>query len=468
MKKTPSCFALFFGNRGFFPSSLMTAARRQMQETLTALGHDTIMMDESETRFGAVETIEEGRRYAAFLEANRGKFDGVILCLPNFGDENGAAEALRNAQTPILVHAYPDEMAKLSPQLRRDAFCGKISIMDVFRQQGITFTALKPHVVDPAGRTFAENIDYFDRLCRTVAGMKNLRVGMFGARTSAFKTVRIDELTLERKGVTVETYDLATILQLVKSADTNSNRYKDKAVLLKDYSDWTGVPEESFVNLCKLGVVIEEMIERDDLDCAAIRCWLELQQQLHISPCVLLSDWNERGFSMACEADVGSAVSMRAISLAAGSSAACLDWNNNYGDDPEKCILFHCGPVPRSMMLEKGHIEDHAILANAVGQGCSFGCYVGRIAPSAMTFGNLMSEEGRLRMYVGEGEFTSDAIPREFFGVAGVAKIPNLQDVLLMIGREGFRHHVAIANGTVREPLTEALEKYLGYDVVRA
>ena len=467
MQPTRARFALFFGNRGFFPSSLMAAARKQMKETLTALGHETIMMDESATRFGAVETPEEGRRYAAFLEQNRGKFDGVILCLPNFGDENGAAEALRNAKTPILVHGYPDEMTKLSPQLRRDAFCGKISIMDVFRQQGIPFTALKPHVVDPASRTFAENIDYFDRLCRTVAGMRDLRVGMFGARTSAFKTVRIDELTLQRKGVTVETYDMASIIELVKSTDMAGSRYKEKAAFLKDYSDWNGVPEASFANLCKLGLVLDEIIEKDGLDCGAIRCWLELQQQLGISPCVLLSDWNQRGLSMACEADVGSAVSMRAISLATGNPAACLDWNNNYGDEPDKCILFHCGPVPRSMMLEKGRIEDHAILANAVGQGCSFGCYVGRIAPSAMTFGNLMSEDGHLRMYVGEGEFTADAIPREYFGVAGVAKINNLQDVLLMIGREGFRHHVAVANGTVREPLTEAFEKYLGYDVVR-
>ena len=145
-----------------------------------------------------------------------------------------------------------------------------------------------------------------------------------------------------------------------------------------------------------------------------------------------------------------------ALSLATGAAAACLDWNNNYGDDPEKCILFHCGPVPQSMMREKGRIEDHAILATAMGHGCSFGCNVGRMKPSPMTYGSVMSQDGRLRMYVGEGEFTGDSIPKEFFGTAGVAKIENLQDVLLMIGREGFRHHVAVSNGSVREPLAEA------------
>ncbi len=468
MTSAKSTFALFFGNRGFFPASLMEGARKQMKEVLAALGHETIMMDEDATRYGAVETTEEGRLYAAFLAKNRGRYDGVVLCLPNFGDENGAAEALKKADVPILVHAYPDDMNKLAPEHRRDSFCGKISIMDVFRQQGIRFTALKPHVVDPASDAFAGNIDYFDRLCRTVFGMRDVRVGAIGARTTAFKTVRIDELTLQRKGVTVETYDLSSIISQVQALSPTSDRYKEKAKRLSSYADWTGVPEEAFSTLCKLGAVLDELVETDSLHCFAIRCWLELQTQLRISPCVLLSELNDRGVAAACEVDVGSAVSMRALSLASGNPAACLDWNNNYGDDPQKCILFHCGPVPQAMMTDKGRVRDHGILANVLGDGCAFGCNVGRIKPSRMTYGNLMSEEGRLRMYLGEGEFTADVVPPEFFGSAGVAKIENLQDVLLMIGNEGFRHHVAVSKGTVREPLAEALGKYLGYEIVRA
>jgi L-fucose isomerase-like protein len=260
---------------------------------------------------------------------------------------------------------------------------------------------------------------------------------------------------------------MASIIAQVGVIKQNSDRYRAKAELLKSYSDWSGVPDESFVNLCKLGVVFDEIVERDDLNCVAVRCWLELQQQLHVSPCVLMSELNERGVPFACEVDIGSAVAMQAVALATGAAPACLDWNNNYGDDPQKCILFHCGPVPQSMMQKKGRIEDHQILATAVGRGCSFGCNVGRIKPSAITFGNLSTEDGRSRMYIGEGEFTADSVPEEFFGTAGVARIENLQDVLLMIGNEGFRHHVAVANGSAREPLAEALQKYLGYEVIR-
>ena len=468
MKTTKSRFALFFGNRGFFPSALMVEARAEMQKVLKALGHTTLIMDEKATRFGAVETPEEGQRYAAFLEKNRGQFDGVILCLPNFGDENGATEALKNAKVPILVHAYPDEITKLSSQYRRDAFCGKISIMDVFRQHAIKFTALKPHTVAPASKDFARNVDRFDRVCRAVGGMQELRVGAVGARTTVFKTVRIDELALQRHGVTVETYDLSAVIKQVQAVDPRRDPYKQKAACLKKYADWAGVSEQAFVNLSKLGVVLDELIEKDCLQGIAIRCWLELQGQLGISPCVLLSELNERGIAAACEVDIGSAVTMRALALAAGTPSTCLDWNNNYYDHPDKCILFHCGPVPQSMMRGKGHIEDHAILATAVGKGCSFGCNVGRIKPAPMTFGNLLTENGRLRMYLGEGEITRDVVPPEFFGTAGVAKIKNLQDVLIMIGREGFRHHVGVVNGLVCEALAEALEKYLGYDIIRA
>src|SRR5512136_734942 len=175
MQKTT--FALFLGNRGFFPASLIAGAREEMKRELNALGHEVLMLDETATRYGAVETPLEGEVYANFLRANRGKFGGVIVCLPNFGDETGAVAALQAAGVPLWIQAYPDEYERMSPALRRDAFCGKISIMDVFRQYGVKFTALKPHVVAPADPRFRANVDHFDRVCRVVSGLKGMVVG---------------------------------------------------------------------------------------------------------------------------------------------------------------------------------------------------------------------------------------------------------------------------------------------------
>jgi len=465
MAEQKTTFALFFGNRGFFPAALIAEARKELPRVLEELGHNVLMLDKDATRYGAVETPREGEIYANFLQENRGKFGGVILSLPNFGDETGAVAALRDAGVPILVQAYPDELDKMAPELRRDAFCGKLSILDVFRQYGVKFTALKPHVVSPASERFKANVDHFDRLCRVVNGLKGTVVGAIGARTTPFKTVRIDEVTLQRNGITVETLDLSDILARVRELSTDSAAYKEKAKTLKGYTTWEEVPNEAFENITRLGVVLDQVIEEYRLDAIALRCWIELQAQLGISACVLLGELNDRGIPAACEVDVGNAVAMRALSLASGKPATCLDWNNNYKDEDDKCILFHCGPVPESLMADKGRIVDHAILANAVGEGCSFGCDVGRIAPTDFTFGSALTDEGALRFYLGTGRFTQDEIPDDFFGCAGVAQIDRLQDVLLHVGYNGYRHHVSLTPGLVQAPIREALEHYLGLDV---
>ncbi|HPP74373.1 MAG TPA: hypothetical protein PLU88_04525 [Armatimonadota bacterium] len=460
-----STFALFFGNRGFFPGSLIASARDEMVQTLKNLGHETLIMDAGLTRHGAVETVAEGQAYAKFLKEHEGQFDGIILSLPNFGDENGVIAALRDVNVPIFVQAYPDDLDKMAPEVRRDSFCGKMSIMDVFFQNDIKYTALKPHTVAPGSLAFAANIDHFDRVCRVVKGVRGMTVGAIGARCTPFKTVRIDEVALQRAGITVETVDLSDVFARMQSVDPNSNAYKDKQEFLKSYTNLGDAPAKALDNILRMGVVLDQLIEEYNLDALAIRCWLELQRQLEMSICVVVSALNNQFLASSCEVDVGNAVAMHALSRASGNVSACLDWNNNYGDDEDKCILFHCGPVPQDMMTEKGLVTGHAILDNAPGIACSYGCNTGRIKPGDFTFSSMMTDAGKLKWYVGEGAFTTDPIPAEFFGCAGVAEIPNLQDVLLFAGRNGHRHHVSVTPGKVTAALSEALGYYLGHQV---
>jgi L-fucose isomerase-like protein len=157
---------------------------------------------------------------------------------------------------------------------------------------------------------------------------------------------------------------------------------------------------------------------------------------------------------------------MHALHLATGLASTCLDWNNNYGEEEDKCILFHCGPVPQSMMTAKGQITDHIILANSIGEGCGYGCNVGRIAPMHFSYGSMLTEAGILKCYLGEGVFTEDPIPSDFFGCAGVAHIKSLQKKLQKIGYLGHRHHTSLSPGSVSASLHEAMTKYLGYDVL--
>ena len=461
MSSKKSTFALCLGNRGLFPASLISGARTELISRLQGLGHEVLVMDETATRYGAVETVQEAAKFAAFLAENRGRFDGVILSLPNFGDENGGIAALQDAGVPIFIQAYPDDMNSMGPDLRRDSFCGKLSMMDVFFQNDLKFTALKPHVVSPASPKFAQNIDHFDRVCRVVKGMRRMRVGALGARTTAFKTVRVDEVALQRHGITVETLDLSDVLGRVRKVSADGAAYKDKAAKLHAYASFGAVPAGPMDNLVRLGVVLDAIVDEFQLDAYAIRCWMELQNELDISPCVLLGELNDRGVAGACEVDIANAVVMHAFELASDGAVTLLDWNNNYDEEDDKCILFHCGPTPKSMMQDGARVTDHLIL----GAGCGFGCNVGRIKPMDFTFGSLMTFAGESRVYLGEGRFTNDPIPPDFFGVAGVAEMAKLQDVLLYIGENGFRHHVAITPGKIVAPVAEALDKYLGFKV---
>ncbi len=463
MKK--QTFALYFGNRGFMPAELIKGAREDMKKAVRDAGFDYLIMDEDATRYGAVETRDEGRVYARWLKAHEGQYDGVILCMPIFVDENGAITALQDAGVPILMQAYPDEIGKLDFKNRRDAYCGKFSVTDVFAQYNVPFTVFKPHVVHPNTPAFAQNLRDFAAVCRVVNGMKRFTIGCIGARTTAFKTVRFDEITMQRHGINVESFDLSELFEFVRQKEDTDPKVLNKICSLEAYSDFTNVPMDKKVMLAKIGVVIDEYIETYHLDAIALRCWNEMETYLRVCPCVLISELNDRGIVASCEIDMCSAITMRALQLATQGPAACLDWNNNYGDDPDKVILFHCGSTAQKLMAAKGTVTSHKMF-DKTDPGSGWGTNEGRIAAFPMTFSNCKTEDGKITIYFSEGEFTHDEIEGGFFGCGGVAKIPNLQDKLIRLARGGFKHHTTVANGHVKAVLEEAFTSYLGYDVV--
>lgn len=458
-------FALYFGNRGFMPAELIEGARHDMVKAVTDAGYDYLIMDQNATRYGAVETRDEGRLYADWLKSHEGEYDGVILCMPIFVDENGAIAALQDAGVPILMQAYPDEIGKMDFQHRRDAFCGKFSVTDVFEQYRVPYTVMKPHVVHPLSREFAQNLHDFAGICRVVNGMKRFTIGCIGARTTAFKTVRFDEIAMQRHGINVECFDLSELFAFVRAKADDDETVTAKKAVLEQYTDFTNVPEDKKTMLAKISVVLDEYIAAYHLDAIALRCWNEMETYLRVCPCVLLSELNDRGITASCEIDMCSAITMRALSLATQGPAACLDWNNNYGDDPDKVILFHCGSTAQKLMREKGVVTSHKMFDKG-DPGCGWGTNEGRIAAFPMTFSNCKTEDGKITIYFGEGEFTGDDIEKEFFGCGGVAKIDDLQNKLIRLARGGFKHHTTVANGHVKHILDEAFRYYLGYDIV--
>ena len=464
MKKKMT-FALCFCNRGFMPGELIYGAREDMIKAVTDAGYDYIAMDAELTRFGGVETRDEGRLYAKWLKEHEGQYDGVIFSMPIFADENGAITALQDAGVPILMQAYPDEIGKMDFKHRRDAYCGKFSVTDVFCQYNVPFTVMKPHVVHPLTPAFAQNLKDFAAICRVVNGMKRFNLGCIGARTTAFKTVRFDEIAMQKHGINVESFDLSELFAKVNEKKNDDPVVLAKIERLKNYSDFSLVPESNMYTLAKVSVVIDEYIEEYHLDALALRCWNEMETYLRVCPCVLLSELNDRGIAASCEIDMCSAITMRAMRLASEGATAVLDWNNNYGDEEDKVILFHCGPVGQSLMTCKGTVTEHKMFAkNDPGSG--WGCNEGRIKPMPITISNCQTKDGKIVIYASEGRITEDEIEPEFFGCAGVAEIEDLQNKLIRLARGGFKHHTAICEGHYKAILEEAFTTYLGYDFV--
>jgi L-fucose isomerase-like protein len=203
-----------------------------------------------------------------------------------------------------------------------------------------------------------------------------------------------------------------------------------------------------------------------DVSVSAVQCWTSMEEYFGVVPCTVMSMMSNENFPSACEVDVCGTVSMHALTLASQTPAALLDWNNNYGEDPDKAVCFHCSNLPRDF-FDDASMDYQAIIAGTVGRENTYGTIVGKVKSGPMSFARFSTDDqtGRIRGYVGEGEFTKD--PLKTFGGAGVVKIPRLQPLLRHICENGFEHHVAGTFSHVADAVHEATTKYLGWDVLR-
>src|SRR5262249_21412029 len=351
-----------------------------------------------------VETHAEARKCAALFKRHAEEIDGVLVVLPNFGDEKGVADTLKLAglDVPVLIQGYPDDLKKLDVARRRDAFCGKISVCNNLVQAGIRFTVTRKHVVHPSNESFLADLKDFLAVCRVVNGLRGLRLGAVGARPGAFNTVRYSEKILERHGISVTTVDLSEILGRAEKLDAAAKEVATKLAEVKSYAPSPGVPEKPLVQMAKMGVVLSEWMTTNALDATAIQCWTSVQQNYGCNTCTLMSMMSERFMPSACEVDVTGALTMFAMQLASNSPSALVDWNNNYADDDAKCVLFHCGNWAKTFLPDI-KIATAPILGTVVGEENTYGALAGRTPAGPLTFGRMTTAdaEGKIRAYVG-------------------------------------------------------------------
>src|SRR5208282_2902803 len=245
MAKKKMTMGMIVGNRGFCPDHLAKSGREEMLRTLQAAGIDVVALTPEESKYGAVETREESRRCAELFKRNRERIDGIIVTLPNFGEERAIADTLRLAdlRVPVLIQATPDDPTKMTIASRRDSFCGKMSACNNLRQYGIPYSITTLHTESPDSPEFAKDLEWFSGVCRVVKGFRNLRVGAIGARPAAFNTVRYSEKILESQGISI----------------------------------------------AKLGAVVDQWMAATEVTISAVQCWTSIEENLGVVPCTIMS-----------------------------------------------------------------------------------------------------------------------------------------------------------------------------------
>lgn len=457
---------VIIGARGFFPGHLCKKGRDTLLSVLKRFGIRAVILPASfGGKAGAVENFEGARACAELFRSKAGGIDGILVSLPNFGDERSIAEAIRASglDVPVLVHAWPDDPDAMGAAVRRDSFCGKLSCCNALRQYGIRYSLTTLHTEDPQSEDFAYDLLRFGEICRVVRGMRGLRIGLVGARPADFTTVRFSGKILEAAGISVEPIDLSEIIAASRKQGDNDAAVKAKLDELRAIPCGK-TPADALLRMAKMGVAIDTWMASRALDASAIQCWTAIEELYGIAPCALMSVMSEKLLPSACECDVGGVLGMAALQFASGTPSALLDWNNNYGDDPDMGVFFHCSNLPRSFM-EDPEMGVHAILSGTVGKENACGTVCGRIRPGPFTFLRLGTDDvaGRIRGYVGEGLFTDD--PLDTFGGYGVFEISGLQGLLAYLCENGFEHHVAASLSEVADSVSEALAKYLGWSI---
>ena len=464
----PVTLGLIIGSRQFFNGELALGARGDLLAQLERLGIGQCILPVNATRNGAVETRDEAAAYARHFSENRGKIDGLLVVLANFGDEIAVAETIRQAalNVPVMIAACNDELGKTDLMSRRDAFCGKISVCNNLYQYGIRFTDTTSHCSTIGSDVFRADLDRFARICRTVRGLRNARIGCIGARPAAFNTVRFSEKLLQASGITVVPVDLSEIIAEAGRLGDDDAATREKLAEIRGYGRIpAAIAGEKVVRQAKLSVTVERWMERNACDASSIQCWTSVQDNFGCATCLTMSMMGERLMASACEADIAGAVSMHALALASGQPAALLDWNNNYGDRVDLCVCTHCGNFPKSFIGEQPEISNLGVIGTVLGPEKCFGAVKGKVQPGPMTYFRLSTDDtaGRIKAYVGEGAFTAD--PFEMDGGIAVTRVAELRKLLGHICRNGFEHHVAMVRGQVASVVDEAVSTYLGWSL---
>lgn len=462
-------FGVIIATRNIFNSKLAVEARAKVLTKLEQLGFNSIILPSEETPTGNIEGYADAVKCAELFSKNKEIIDGILVVLPNFGDELGVVNSIKlsGLNVPILVVAVDDENDKVDVKSRRDAFCGKLSVCNNFYQYGVKFTDTTYHTYSLDSSEFVKDIHKLSGICRVVKGLKGLRVGAIGTRPIGFQTMRVSEKLLQASDITVVPVDMSEIIAAAEKIKENDPSVIEKVAAIQNYGSCSMVSKDKIAKQARFGLAVENWIKANNIDISALQCWESIEKNYGCAACVTMSMMGEKLMPSACEVDVAGAISMYALALAANSPSALLDWNNNFAEDRNKVVCTHCSNYPKSFFQNEISIGSLDVLGTVLGSEDTFGAIKGKVAPGDMTYFRISTDDkkGVIKSYLGEGKITDD--PYGMDGGIAVCEIPNLQGLMKFMCKQGYEHHVAMVRSYVADILEEAIGNYLNWDIYK-
>lgn len=469
MKQKKQSFGVIIATRNIFNSKLAVEARAKVLDKLDKLGFGSVILPSEETPTGNIEGYADAVKCAKYFKKHADQIEGIIVVLPNFGDELGVVNTIQMAElnVPVLVQAVDDDNDKVDVKSRRDAFCGKLSVCNNFYQYGIKFTDTIYHTYSLDSAEFIKDIYKFAGICRVVKGLRGLRVGAIGTRPIGFQTMRYSEKMLQKYGITVVPVDMSEIIAAAQKISDDDPAVEEKVQAIQNYGSCGIAHKGKIAKQARFGLAVENWINDNNIDISAIQCWESIEKNYGCAACVTMSMMGEKLMPSACEVDVAGTISMYALALAAQTPSAILDWNNNFAEDRNKVVCTHCSNYPKSFFQNEIEIGSLDVLGTVLGSEDTFGAVKGKVAAGKMTYFRISTDDnkGLIKTYMGEATMTDD--PYGMDGGIAVCEIPNLQNLMKYMCKNGFEHHVAMVRGHVSEILEEAIGNYLGWELYK-
>lgn len=455
-------------NRPVFSSELAAKMRAETITAMEARGIRVIVPAEDQTEVGCVQSRVEAETCARLFRENN--VQGIVIGAVNFGDEQAAAWAVRQAalDVPVLIFGCQEEEVLTMSTRRRDSFCGLLSIGDALRQIGAKYSVARTPICFPGDTSFAEDLDWFTGVCRVVNGVRQARYGQIGARPDAFWTCRFNEKQLQRLGPTTVVLDLSEAIGGANALGDDDPAVGEIIEQIKAYADTSNYDGPGLLRSAKLELFLRRWGEENAIDGFAIQCWTSLQANYGVCACATMSRLGDEGTPAACESDILGTLSMHALQLAAGSPAALADWNNLHNEDEDLANLWHCGVFPASFAKGSPSFTCHRIMVeNGVELERAGGVVEFAAKPGPLTLCRVTQDvDGALKAVLAQGQVEDN--PAETFGTYAWCRVPHLQRLYRDVLLRHFPHHVAITASHIGNVLWEALGNYLDMDMYHA